>query len=228
MLLLAQQFPELNTAKNCGYMKPEEREMIYELNVVRTHPEIYVQYLQKYLDEAREALKRPGNRNRNYSLETSYRNANGRVTVKTDTVWFNEEEEEVNAIESLISDLKNLKPMGILLPDPGIYNAARLYGADQDRHKWELAHRGSDGSWPDERIRRSSKKMATGNENIAGKYPEPAPGEIVIQLLIDSGIRGYGHRYNILNPKWTHVACFSGNLKYGMYRWLQEFGEEEK
>jgi uncharacterized protein YkwD len=223
----AQQFPALNTAGDCKYMKPAEREMIYEINVARNHPEVYVQYMRKVLQDARSNQEQSGNEARNYSLETEYMTVNGRTTVTTDTIWFNVNAEEVKAIESLVSDLENLKPLRILEPDAGIYNAAKLYGADQERHKWNLRHRGSDGSWPDARIKRASRNMIDGNENIAGKYPEPTAREIVIQLLIDSGIKGYGHRYNILNPRWTHVACYCGGLKNGMYRWLQEFGQEK-
>lgn len=222
---VSQTFLDLNTAKDCKYMKPVEREMIFEINVVRNHPEVYIGYLKNYLKEATEALQNPKNERRNYALSTEYKTVNGKTKVTTDTIWFNENEEEVMAIESLVEDLKNLGELTILKPDPGIYNAASLYGADQDRHNWELSHNGSDGSWPNDRIKRCSRKMIDGNENIAGKYPEPTARDIVIQLLIDSGIPGYGHRYNILNPKWTHVACFSGGLKNGMYRWLQEFGE---
>jgi hypothetical protein len=36
---------------------------------------------------------------------------------------------------------------------------------------------------------------------------------MVLQLLIDAGIPGYGHRYNILDHLWTHVAAALKNLK---------------
>jgi uncharacterized protein YkwD len=43
-----------------------------------------------------------------------------------------------------------------------------------------------------------------GNENIAGNSMEIVTArDIVIQLLVDSGIPGYGHRYNLLDPAWT-------------------------
>lgn len=66
--------------------------------------------------------------------------------------------------------------------------------------------------------------MSFGNENIAGKYPEPSPRDVVIQLLIDSGIPGYGHRYNLLDPQWEYGACVSGGMHEGMYWWIQNFG----
>lgn len=222
---IGQDYSGLNTARDCKYMKPVEREMIYELNVARNKPEVYVGYLKVYLADAKSTLQNSGNERKSYALSSEYQTINGKTKVKTDTIWFNENEEEVKAIESLIDDLNNLDPLSILKPDAGIYNAAKLYGLDQDGNNWGLSHNGSDGSWPVDRIKRCSRKMIDGNENIAGKYPEPTAREIIIQLLIDSGIPGYGHRYNILNPKWTHVACFCGGLKNGMYRWLQEFGE---
>jgi uncharacterized protein YkwD len=209
-------------------MKQVEREMIYEINVVRKKPQIYIQYLQKDLKEAQDRIKNEGIGIKYYSLETMIQTIDGTTKQTTDTIWFNLFEEELNAIVSLINDLKGLNPLNILYPDQGIYRAATLYGDDEEKHQWALHHEGSDGSWPDARIKQYSPNMIHGSENIAGMFPEPTAREIVIQLLVDSGIKGYGHRYNILNPRWTNVACFCGGLNNGMYRWLQEFGEKEK
>lgn len=68
--------------------------------------------------------------------------------------------------------------------------------------------------------------MMSAGENIAGSYPKPTARDIVIQLLVDEGIPGYGHRSNLLDPQWTHVACLTDGLHEGMYRWIQDFGEK--
>ena len=66
--------------------------------------------------------------------------------------------------------------------------------------------------------------MHSGNENLVG-------GQItarmsVIQLLIDSGIPGRGHRYNILNPIWTHVGCYyNGKIGNIEHNWVQNFAK---
>jgi uncharacterized protein YkwD len=67
--------------------------------------------------------------------------------------------------------------------------------------------------------------MSFGNENIAGRYgyANTTPRDIVLQLLIDSGIPGYGHRYNLLDPQWTFGAC-KFELYNGMQWWIQNFG----
>ena len=44
-----------------------------------------------------------------------------------------------------------------------------------------------------------------GQENLVGGS---SPSASVINLLIDGGIGSRGHRYNIINPEWTHVGCY--------------------
>ena len=222
----AQYKTELNTAGNCSYMKETEKEMIAEINLVRSDPAGYIRYLDYYYQLAKLNLDHFGKGNRKYSLTIQYEKINGVGHKKrVDTIWSNEYEEEVHAIESLLNDLRSSPPLSILEPDRGIYEAARKHGLDQDRHNWSLGHMGSDGSWPWERIRKYSPLMKEGNENLAGRFPEPTAREIVIQLLIDSGIPEYGHRYNLLDPKWTHVACYTSGLKGDMYQWIQDFGQ---
>lgn len=224
----AQLIDSLNTAKNCAYMKPEEREMIYEINRVRSNPKSYLRYIEPMLMEAKKTLKNFGKGAKNYSLTYITSEVNGVQANRVDTTWHYANTEEVKALSTLVNDLKKLKKLPVLQPDSGIYRAAKKHAADQDAHDWKLLHTGSDGSSPWDRITKFSSAMSFGNENIAGKYPEPTPADIVIQLLIDSGIPGYGHRYNLLNPQWTYGACVSGGLHEGMYWWIQNFGIKKK
>jgi uncharacterized protein YkwD len=224
----AQPSDRLNTAKNCIYMKPEEREMIREINLLRSNPAGYLQYIQPLLKKALATLRTQGKGSKNYSVTTSTTTLGDKQTTVVDTNWHYNNDEEVKALQSLVKDLKKMKPLSVLQPDTGIYKAVQYYGADQDKHSWNLHHIGSDGSRPWDRITRFSPRMQTGNENIAGRFPLASPREIVIQLLVDSGIPGYGHRYNLLDRQWTHVACYSGGINEGVYRWLQNFGAVKK
>jgi len=89
-------------------------------------------------------------------------------------------------------------------------------------------HTGSDGSSPWTRITQFSPAISFGNENIAGRGGmESNARAFIIQLLIDSGIPGYGHRYNILDPQWTHVGCVMTNFK-SMDWCIQNFGVKKK
>jgi len=231
LFLLAQPKPDsLNTARNASYMSEKERDMIYEINRVRSNGRSYLPYIEPMLQEARKKMETNGKGGRNYSLTTTIYPDHKKV----DTTWHWVNEEEVHALETLVEDLKKLPRLSILIPDQGIYKAASKHAADQRAHQWTLGHTGSDGSDPWTRICKFSPSMSFGNENIAGNSMIVTARDIVIQLLVDSGIPGYGHRYNLLDPSWTHVACkgertrgsgiFSGNMDW----WIQNFGHKKE
>jgi len=209
-------------------MTPEERKMIYEINLVRSNPKVYIQILQPLLDAANQIVKDYGKGGRNYSLTITTEMVEGKKIQKTDTTWHYINEEQVKAISTLIEDLKKIDHLSVLKPDQGIYKAATKHVNDQKTHTWSLMHTGSDGSQPWDRILKYSPTMSFGNENIAGNSAEIVTArDIVLQLLIDSGIPGYGHRYNLLDPAWTHAAC-KHDLYKGMHWWVQNFGVKKK
>ncbi len=224
----AQPPDSLNTARRCAYMTKEERDMICEINLVRSNPQAYIQYIMPMLDNAKKDLVRNGKGAKNYSLTITTTTRNGHLQKKIDTTWNYVNEENVKALNSLIRDLKRSKKLSVLQPDSGIYRAAKSYAADQHAHEWTLMHTGSDGSNPWDRISQFSPSMSDGNENIAMMSGTPAVRDIVILLLVDAGIPGYGHRYNMLDPHWTHAGCTAENYKSMNYWWLQEFGAKQK
>lgn len=223
----AQLIDSLNTAKNCLYMTTDEREMIYEINRVRSNPKSYLQYLQPLLVEANDKLKKYGKGNKNYSLTFTTETKKGKEIKTVDTTWHYTNAEEVKALISLIHDLNKLKSLSVLQPDSGIYNAAKKHAKDQQEHNWLLMHTGTDGSHPWDRITLFSPLMDFGNENIAGNSEFTIARGIVIQLLVDDGIPGYGHRHNLLDPAWTHIAC-KGERFNSMSWWIQNFGKRKK
>jgi uncharacterized protein YkwD len=205
-------------------MKPEERDMIYEINRLRSNPKSYLQYIEPMLSAAKKTVKNFGKGSKNYSLTYTTSTTGGRETKKIDTTWHYTNEEEVKALSTLVNDLKKLKKLSVLQPDSGIYHAAQKHARDQDEHEWTLMHTGSDGSSPWDRITHFSPSMSFGNENIAGRGGLVAtPRDFVIQLLVDSGIPGYGHRYNLLDPQWTHAGCVVTKFN-GMDWCIQDFG----
>jgi uncharacterized protein YkwD len=215
----------LNTAKNCSYMTAKERDMIYEINRVRSDPRSYLQYIEPLLVSAEQKLKENGKGGRNYSLTTTTFDGGKK---QIDTTWHFINEEEVHALKTLVEDLKKLERLSILKPDEGIYKAATKHAVDQAQHDWTLGHTGTDGSAPWDRITKFSPTMSFGNENIAGNSMIVTARDIVIQLLVDEGIPGYGHRYNLLDPQWTYVGCKGERFKGHMDWWIQDFGVKKK
>lgn len=222
----AQTSDSLNTAQHCLYMTAEEREMIYEINQLRSNPKTYLLYLNPLLEVAKNQLKTEGKGQRNYCLTIGTKYSNGENLDSIDTTWYYENVEAIEAINSLISDLKKIKKLSILQPDSGIYNAAKKHAADENAHNWKLLHTGSDGSLPEDRIKLFAPAVLNSSENIAGRwgYTTSTPRDIVLDLLIDAGIPGYGHRYNLLNPLWTHIACRAEKHRGYQDWWIQEFG----
>ena len=111
ILLQAQPNPSrFNTAVTAQYMKPIEREMIKEINIVRADPAFYVKLLEPMLLSAKEDLRIRGKGSKNYSLTFRTRTENGKATNTIDTTWHYTNEEEVKAIQTLMNDLKKMKP----------------------------------------------------------------------------------------------------------------------
>jgi len=215
---------KLNTAAHAVYMLPQEREMMYELNRLRSDPPRYAQlFIKKQLADAQVLLQTSGKGGTNYSVATSYRDNR---PYKTDTIFHYVNEENYHALQTLYDTLMQMRPLPILFPDKGIYQACRKHAADQVATK-SLSHQGTDGSWPWERIKAANPSMRDGNENLA--CGPPVARAIVLQLLVDAGISDYGHRYNMLQPQWTHAACFMVKERIGGCTWwIQNFGARKK
>ena len=127
----------------------------------------------------------------------------------------------------LINELNAMKPAPILKPLRGVYDAAKAHGLDCKQRGF-IAHEGSNGSDPWDRILKFCPQLETGNENLAGNAAEN-PRVPVIELLLDDGISSRGHRYNMLDPTWEFVGVYRYAEKpsqyYTMYNWVQNFGK---
>ena len=75
-----------------------EREMIYEINLVRTNPRSYLQYLQPMVTLAKEKLETLGKGEKNYSLTFTSSTKNGQEIKTVDTTWHYTNVEEVKAL----------------------------------------------------------------------------------------------------------------------------------
>lgn len=182
----------LNTAKDALYLTDTEKEIIREMNMVRTNPKLYVNYLReeiKYYD--------------------------GKIRVKQDERI--RTQEGIAAITECIRYLEKAKPTGILKVDKELYKASKDHAEDQSKTTAKVGHYGKDRSNPLTRIKRYYKGMFTSvAENIA--YGQGEARDIVMQLLIDDGVPNRGHRENIMNP--TFDACGVSIQKHPKYQYV--------
>lgn len=187
---------EINTAANATYMSVREREMIKEINLLRSNPRSYVAEVEKYIAELEESKK-------NLISGEEYVNA------------------EIKTAKDLVKDLKKMSPLSILQPHRELYDAAKNHGIYM-RKSGNFDHTGKGGSSPWDRILDGKNGLKDAGENLVGG---PASvRESVLILLIDTGIEGFGHRKTLLNPSWKYVACYeAGNVGGMPYSWVQNF-----
>lgn len=173
-----------------------EKEMIKEINLVRTNPAGYAPYIQEYINK--------------HALSQG--------------------EKDTGA--AFIVELKKMTPRKALKEADCLLLAARDHAINQ-APTGSLNHTDTNGKNPWDRVKSACSNMSTGNENLEGSASSEAnyandARKANCNLLIDHGIPGYGHRYNILNADWTHAGAFTYKDETGgtyMHRWIQKFGQ---
>lgn len=110
------------------------------------------------------------------------------------------------AVEEALDFLMRQPPLPPLRADDRIAAAAREHTRSQGR-RGELGHNGPSGQTPGQRLQRQGVWAGVVAENIA--YGYSTPREVVMQLIVDSGVPGRGHRRNIFAPGFdaAGVAC---------------------
>jgi len=207
--------------KQAGYLSEEEKAMVWEVNLVRKKPESYIPFVYEMLWEAEaDSVRLSAIQSETIRKRVSY--VGDREIVEYDTTYNNYYKTRVTAMRELILELKETPSLNELIPSSGLYLAAEKHGYRQAPSNY-IDHLGEDGSWPLDRIKEEAQWVTDGNENIARGLGSPR--DIILQLLIDSGVPERGHRKNILNPEWEFVACHNVNTldDREMRWWLQEF-----
>jgi uncharacterized protein YkwD len=176
----------LDTAADVDYLSPIEKDVILEMNKVRTNPkkyaELYIQPRLRYYS------------GKNYSVP-------GQITIVT--------QEGTAAVNNCITALNRARAVGALTPERGLSFAAKDHVTDQSK-TGQTGHNGSDRSTPETRMKRYGTFSGswTLGENIA--YGDTTGRDIVCSLLIDDGVPNRGHRTNIMNKAFTQTGVASG------------------
>jgi len=159
------------------------RQVLAEMNLARTAPRTYAGYLREL---------RGRFRGKSYLLPGS----SSRVT----TV------EGRGAVDEAIKYLSRQKALATLGWSDGLAAAAAELAEEQGR-SGATGHVGRQSGGIKERIERHGKWERQIGENI-GYGPESAR-DMVMQLIIDDGVKGRGHRKNIFAKAFTTagVAC---------------------
>lgn len=189
---------KLNTAANVSYLSTLEKEVVYEINLLRSNP---AKYADKYI----------------VPLANKYKNKMfyypGDKPLKT--------REGVRALTECVSVLKRTRNLPLVYPSKGLSKAAEDHVKDQSK-SGKTGHRGSDFSNVKQRIERYGNWKLRIGENIA--YGGLSARQIVIYLLIDDGIRDRGHRKTFLHPDYKAVGVATGSHPGYESMWVMDFG----
>ena len=163
-------------ARQADYLSRLEADIVREHNLAREDPAQFATYLK----ELREffdgrLLKLPGE-----------------IALRT--------QEGVRAVDEAISFLQRAQPIGPVTPSRGMSRGARDHVRDSGP-RGRTAHVGTDGSNPWDRVNRYGSWLITMGENLAyGSYDPTDARQVVVQLIIDDGVRSRGHRDNSSTP----------------------------
>lgn len=176
----------LNTASHISYLSELEKEVIFELNKVRSNPE---KYAKEYL----------------VPLESFYI---GKKFYYPDQLPIETHEGRKALAECIRFLTIEANPASPLKSSKGLWLAAKDHVEDQSGNG-KVGHIGKDQSNFSNRIERYGEWEVAAAENIS--YGNTEAQQIVISLLIDDGIKSRGHRTNILNPSFKVVGVSCGN-----------------
>lgn len=186
-----------DNARKVKYLNDLEKNVILELNKVRTNP---AQYAKTQLTELKS-----------YYQENiiNYPDGNNIST-----------HEGLKAVDECINVLLNTKPLGILFPSEGLSKAAKDHVKDQSI-TINTGHYGSDKSSPFDRMNRYGKWLFLAGENIDYGYDQA--DLIVLSLLVDDGVPDRGHRTNILKKDFNVIGVASGEHKLYRKMFVMDF-----
>ena len=187
----------LNTALNVSYLSPIEKEIIFEINLLRTNP---AKYATNYIAPLANNYK---NKMLYYPGDKPLRTREG-----------------VNALYECVRVLKRTQNLKLVYPSKGLTRAAEDHVKDQSK-SGKTGHRGGDRSNVRERIERYGDWNIRIAENIA--YGGLSARQIIIYLLIDDGIRDRGHRKTFLHPDYKTVGVAIGSHPYYNSMWVMDF-----
>jgi uncharacterized protein YkwD len=111
------------------------------------------------------------------------------------------------AVDEAIAVARRARPRSPLRISPGLSRAARAHAFEIGR-AGTIDHNGRDGSEPHRRMERQGRVIGLSGENIGTCWGDSAA--MVLGLFVDDGVRGRGHRVNLLERDYHVVGVGCG------------------
>lgn len=163
-------------------LSPLERELLAEMNFARTRPAEYAAHLEQLKPFYKGNVYTPA----------------GGSSLNTQEGWA--------AVEEAIRFLRSAKPIAPFSVAEGMCSGAGELVRDQSK-SGATGHRGSDGSFCEQRLLKYGTWAAPVGENLS--YGRQSARERVMELIIDDGFSSRGHRVRMFDAglKVAGVSC---------------------
>jgi uncharacterized protein YkwD len=159
-----------------------EQSLLDEMNKVRTDPKSYIPYLEEY-----KKLFKGKNVDYPDAMMMTFEGA--------------------KAVDDAIKFLQKATKLEPFSFSGGLTKPARLQLTDL-MENYSLGHTGKDGSNIPKRIARFGKVGKLGAENVTNHFSTPK--DIVMQMIIDDGVKSRLHRKNLFNKVFKQVGIAHG------------------
>lgn len=173
------------TARSSEF-SPFERNVLAELNRARTNPQDYAKTVEALLNR----------------FEKKRLRLSGGMKINT--------KEGPKAVKQAVKALKKTSPLPALRSSEGLSQAANRHVIDQGP-SGKTGHSGTKGQTLTQRVAPFGTWQKKLGENIS--YGMPTATDVIVQLLVDDGVKGRGHRKNILDPGYATVGVACGPHK---------------
>ncbi len=204
-----------------------ELEMLAEVNAARLTPGVYAGYIQKYIDDGKGM---GDDKKVAIGLIQDLNNLQKQIDQKKITM---------NKIEALDCVFLAARDHAINQAPTGDLNHVDTNG----KNPWDRIYKGCTSKVP-EYVEYPLASGATGmspsrgsNENLemhsSYKKDNPDARAANINLLLDSGIKGYGHRTNVIDPNWKYGGFYyyyedhTSTAGYYKVRWIQKYARDK-
>jgi len=179
-----------------------ESQLIDEINKIRKDPQSYIPLLEKF----------------KLSFQGKTIILQGNIHIQS--------REGTAVVDEAIEYLRTVKAASALGTARCLVSSAEDLHNDQ-KTTGKIGHKGSDGSSPSQRIKnRCGVKKKTGESLAYGMYAGDTPAAVIMQLVVDDGVKDRMHRIRLFDPgfKFTGVAC-GDHPKFGFMCVINSSGE---
>jgi uncharacterized protein YkwD len=189
----------LDTGRDAEYLTGLEKDVLLEMNMVRSDPKKYA-----------ELYIKPMTANFQGNLYTDPEEGTWRTR------------EGRKAVNECIRVLSGMRAVPLLHPERGLSLAARDHVRDTGK-TGKIGHTGGDGSNPVRRAKRHGRGTYVG-ENI--DYGYNTGRKTVLRLLIDDGVSSRGHRRNVMRAEYNQAGIAAGPHKRYGYMCVIDYAKE--